>query len=131
MSRVKHHDAAPQFAAPLFLQRSLGIRAMDLHDAIPLSSLIAHLRKELSEAQYQGEGRTPKFQIPEVELELEVAVTSGAEGGGGVKFWVLNADAKTTREQILTQTIRLKLKPTDETGGDYEVSDHDAPPGRR
>lgn len=109
----------------------MGARSMDLHDAIPLSMLIAHLRKELSEARYQGEGQTPQFLIQETELELEVAVTSGEEGGGGVKFWVLNADAKVKRDQILTQTIRLKLKPLDDKGGDYKVSDHDAPPGRR
>ena len=40
----------------------------------------------------------------------------------GVKFWVLNGDAKTSKENAHTQKIKLKLIPVDKDGNPITVS---------
>ena len=89
---------------------------MTLEDAIPLSELVEHLRSELRKAVLQGQGSEPRFLVVETELELEVVATKNLEGGGGVQFWVLKADAKTSKESAHTQKVKVKLRPVDETG---------------
>ncbi len=88
---------------------------------IPLSDLIAQLRRELALAQAQGEDLEPKLLVEEVEIELQVVVTHEDGAGLGVKFWVLNADIKDKASDATTQRIKLKLKPTDADGGDFKV----------
>jgi len=95
---------------------------MTLEDAIPLSELVEHLRSELRKAAWQGQGSEPKFLVVETELELEVVATNNLEAGAGVQFWVLKADAKTSKESAHTQKVKVKLRPVDETGNPLAVS---------
>ena len=55
-------------------------------DKIPLSEMLAQLRQELLQTQWEGEGSDLKFLIEDIEIELQVATTKEAGGGGGVKF---------------------------------------------
>ncbi len=84
---------------------------------ILLSELIAELRRELAEAQVQGQGLQPQLRIEEAEIELQVVITREDNAGIGVKFWVLNADVKDKRADATTQKIKLKLKPS----GDFVI----------
>jgi hypothetical protein len=84
---------------------------MDRENRIPLSEMLAELRKELLRAQDEGGDSALKFQIEDIEIELHVATTKGAGGGVGVKFWVYNADAKANVSEAKTQRLKLKLKP--------------------
>jgi len=95
---------------------------MNLEDVIPLSELIEHLRSELLNAAWQGLDSEPRFQVVETELELEVVTTKNLGGNLGVKFWVLNGDAKTSKENAHTQKIKLKLIPVDKDGNPFKVS---------
>ena len=90
---------------------------------IPLSDLIADLRRELAEAQAKGQGREPRLRVEEAEIELQVAVTREGGGKTGVKFWVINAEAQGKLANATTQKIRLKLKPTGAGGEDFEMRD--------
>ena len=56
-------------------------------------------------------GQELYFTVEDVEVELQVAVTKGGEGGVTAKFWVLEVGGKGTHEAATTQTIKLKLKP--------------------
>ena len=98
-------------------------------DKIPLSEILAQLRKELVQAQWEGEDSNLKFLIEDIEIELQIATTKGADGGGGVQFWVYNANAKVSAAEANTQKLKLKLKPI---GGPdkrpLEVSDKDELP---
>jgi hypothetical protein len=82
---------------------------MDNND-ITLSEMLAELREELLKAQRQGTGSDLKFQVDDIEVELQVATTKGGKGGGGVKLWVFNATAEGNASKTATQKLKLKLK---------------------
>ena len=95
---------------------------------IGLAEMIGKLREELQEAQQEGQGKALKFAVDAVDLELQVTVSRDIEGGGGVKFWVYNAEAKGSMGSETVQTLRLKLKPESAGGGGFQVGDIDAKP---
>jgi hypothetical protein len=88
---------------------------------IPLSDLIAELRRELAMAQATGESSGLKLLVEEAEVELQVVVTHEENGGLGVKFWVLNADIKDRASDAATQRVKLKLIPTDANGKPLKI----------
>lgn len=88
---------------------------------IPLSEVISELRRELLEARHDGDDHQIRFRVEEASVELEVAVTKEFAGGGGVKFWVYNAEAKGSLGSERTQRICLKLKPVDAKTGESSL----------
>ena len=78
---------------------------------IELSEMIGQLREELLKARGKSEGSELKFQVEDIEIELQVVTTKGGKGGGGVKFWVYNAEAEVNASRANTQKLKLKLKP--------------------
>lgn len=86
---------------------------------IPLAHVIRQLRQELQSAMQAGEGESLRFEVQDLEIEMQVLVTRGGSGevsgGGAVKFWVLDAKAgaKATAkyESSQLQKIKLRLKP--------------------
>jgi hypothetical protein len=77
----------------------------------PLSQVLIQLRKDLLEAQKEGEGKDLRFIVQDAEVELQVVATTEAEVGGGVRVWVLSAEGGGKAGETVTQTLRLKLRP--------------------
>ena len=93
---------------------------------IELSEMIGQLREELLKARGQSEGSDLRFQVEEIEIELQIVTTKGGKGGGGVKFWVYNAEAEVSAAHAKTQKLKLKLKPKMGPNQDpLDVSDED------
>ena len=91
--------------------------------AVELSSMLASLRAELGKAQAEGDGKGIKFEVKDVELELQVTVSEDTDVKGGVKFHIFNASVGEKVSSQSIQKIKLKLTPTISSGGDVRVSD--------
>lgn len=89
---------------------------------IPLSEMIQMLRNELYAAVYEAHGQGLRFRVESMELELQIAVTRESEVGGGIKFWVINANGKQKTASTDHHTFKLKLQPLlDSPGGTSEL----------
>ena len=78
---------------------------------IGLSDAIADLRGELTRAFEQGAGEALKFEVGDVELELEVELTVGGTVKGETKWWVVSAGAEATSERGSHHRIKLTMTP--------------------
>ena len=93
-----------------------------MEDRIELKEMIAQLRHQLDEARKAGDDSDLRFKVQSVDLELQVVAERSGEGKTGIKFWVVaEAGSKAAFENRTTQTIKLKLVPDGEWGG--QVSD--------
>lgn len=92
---------------------------------ISLADTILGLRREILDAQRQAETEQLKFKIDSIELELRVGATTKDVAKGGIKFWVVDAGLEGSVEVQKLQTVRLKLTPIPDGGGDTLIADID------
>ncbi len=78
---------------------------------IPLSEMIESLRKEIEISIANAKDEDIRFRWEQVDLELQVLVEKQKEGGGGLKFWVLNASGKHARKDLSVHTFKISLTP--------------------
>jgi hypothetical protein len=83
---------------------------------IELAEMLSDLRAALIKARDEGEGKDLRFDIMDVEIEVALATTKEADGKGGVKFWVYNAEAGVKAAQATTHRLKLNLRPTGADG---------------
>jgi len=76
-----------------------------------LAEMIVKLRKDLREAQKLAAQEDLRFQVEEIELEVQVTTAKEGEGKVGVNFWVYTAEAGGGVSREDAHTLRLKLKP--------------------
>ena len=85
---------------------------------LELSSVLSALREEMLAAQEDAELEDLRFNVNNVEIELQtVFETEGdIKAGGKLKFWVLDIDAETSGKikKGTTHTLRLNLEVVDE-----------------
>jgi len=77
---------------------------------LELADVITGLRKELIKAQQEGDGESIRFNVNNVEVELETVVTKEADGKLGMKFWVVEANAGGKYQNASKQKIKLTLQ---------------------
>lgn len=77
----------------------------------PLGLVIDKLRSELAALNRDSGDKNLQFQVEEIEVELQVGITAGADGEIGFDCWLYNAKVNATFERASTQTVKLKLKP--------------------
>jgi hypothetical protein len=102
---------------------------------VELADAIGVVREQLVEAQLAGRrvvaGQVLTFGVGKVVLEFSGEVKSVAGGNGGVKFWVLTADAKAERTQAAVHKVSIELLPQSPDGSQYVVNDDiDSPPAQ-
>lgn len=78
---------------------------------VSLSAALDALRAELVRAWAGAQSETVRFKPKEVEVTLEVAVTSAGKAHGGVKWWLVDAGAEVSRQSVATQTVKMTLEP--------------------
>jgi Trypsin-co-occurring domain 2 len=78
---------------------------------IELSTVIRELRRELSTAIGAAAGERLQLGLGPIELEVSVAITSGQDAGGKVRFWVVELGTDLKDAETTTQRIKLTLQP--------------------
>ncbi|MFJ5680229.1 trypco2 family protein [Streptomyces sp. NPDC093097] len=89
-----------------------------------LSEAIRAVRGGLAAAQRDGDGSPVRFTVKEIVLDLGIELRHTASVGGGVKAFVVAADAKGERAKTATHrmTVTLAVAPDDE-GSDLLIGD--------
>ena len=84
---------------------------------LELSSVLGELRKEIAKAQLDAKDEGVRFKVKDIDVELQTAIDweVGGEGGGKIKFWVLDIDAKGSGKykNVKTHKVKLSLQPLD------------------
>ena len=96
----------------------------ELSEKLELAAMIKALRLELVKAQQEGEGEEIRFNIEDVELEVQIAAERQVKGGVSAKFYVLTGKLDGSKKDAVTQKLKLKLKASTADGKPLEVSDH-------
>ncbi|MFE7630064.1 trypco2 family protein [Kocuria sp. NPDC057446] len=87
------------------------MKADGLAGKVSLADAIEALRAELTKAMNSSPEEGVQFRVGPVELTVEAAVTTAGEGSAGIKWWLVEAGAKASRQTVSTQTLRLTLNP--------------------
>lgn len=100
---------------------------------LELADAIGLVREQLVEAQLAGRrvvaGKVATFTVGKVTLEFTGEIKKTVGGSGGVKFWVLTADAKAERVAGAGHKVTIELTPQGKDGETFVIADGaDAPP---
>jgi hypothetical protein len=99
-----------------------------------LSAALEGLRGELEAAWASGQGKPVRFRVSEVTLTLEAVASRSAEGGGKIRWWIIEAGGGAKAGTETTQTLVLTLTPGlyDEEGSSrpLDVAGNQPDPGR-
>ncbi|GAA0484778.1 trypco2 family protein [Streptomyces stramineus] len=91
-------------------------------DDIELADAVQAVRDGLISAAARGAGQEVVFDVGEIAMEFTVEIRKDAKGSGGVKAWVVSADAEASRGSTRTHTVSFTLTPKDaRTGGGLRV----------
>jgi NTP-dependent ternary system trypsin peptidase co-occuring protein len=101
--------------------------AGEVDGLVELSDAIGMVREQLVAAQVAGRqvaaGQVLTFAVGKVSIEFSGEVKKVAGGGGGLKFWVLTAEAKTERSRSGLHKVTIELIPQTPDGRAYIVND--------
>ncbi|MFD3482927.1 trypco2 family protein [Streptomyces sp. NPDC058665] len=89
---------------------------------IDLTQAVQVVRDQLMAAASHSTGQDLRFDVGEIQMEFAVELRRDTRVKGGVKAWVVSADADTGRGTAHTHKVAFTLKPKDaRTGGDWEI----------
>ena len=80
-------------------------------ELLGLSGALDGLREELESAWEKGAGKAIRFRVSEVTLTLQAVARRAVEGGGKVRWWLIEAGGGVTAGTEATQTLTLTLTP--------------------
>jgi NTP-dependent ternary system trypsin peptidase co-occuring protein len=95
---------------------------MELEPA-ELSEAIKAVRAGLAAAQQEGDGCPIRFTVTDITLDLGLELRHVASGGGGVKAFVVSADARDERSRTATHRLTVTLQVDPGPGGRTLISD--------
>lgn len=100
---------------------------------VELADAIDAVRDQLIAAQTVGRryaaGLVLRFAVGRVSIEFAGEVSTTGGGSGGVRFWVVTAEAKAERTSGASHKVMVELIPQTPQGASFIVTDElDAPP---
>ncbi|MCA2685673.1 MAG: hypothetical protein IM504_14715 [Microcystis sp. M038S2] len=94
---------------------------------VGLRETLEALRVELSKSILAAEGEQIRFEVGEIELEVQFVVEQSKEGKGGLKFWVVEMGGGVTNKDTITHRIKIPLKPFGKDGKPLLTGSDDIP----
>ncbi|NCR16521.1 MAG: hypothetical protein GPJ22_03945 [Microcystis aeruginosa LL13-03] len=94
---------------------------------VGLRETLEALRVELSKSILAAEGEQIRFEVGEIELEVQFVVEQSKEGKGGLKFWVVEMGGGVTNKDTITHRIKIPLKPIWKDGKPLLTGSDDIP----
>ncbi|BBH40439.1 hypothetical protein myaer102_29970 [Microcystis viridis NIES-102] len=94
---------------------------------VGLRETLEALRVELSKSILASEGEQIRFEVGEIELEVQFVVEQSKEGKGGLKFWVVEMGGGVTNKDTITHKIKIPLKPIWKDGKPVLTGSDDIP----
>jgi hypothetical protein len=90
---------------------------------VGLAKALAMLRRELAQAQDEGQGHQFRFEITEAEAEflIEIDAEGGAEAGGSIGVLSLKAGGTVSRADSHRLMLKLRIKDAATGGRNLEV----------
>ncbi|MEV0775303.1 trypco2 family protein [Streptomyces sp. NPDC050433] len=89
---------------------------------VDLTQAVQAVRDQLLAAAIAGAGQELRFDVGEIQMEFAVELRHDTTVKGGVKAWVVSADADTGRGSTHTHKVAFTLKPRDaRTGELWEI----------
>lgn len=88
-----------------------------MSESIELADAIEAVRQELLDATARGAGQQIRFEVGEVTLDFSVELRRDAKAKGGVKAWVLSADAEAGISHHRVHKVSVTLHPKDAGSG--------------
>ena len=76
-----------------------------------LSAALEGLREELESTWKEGAGKAIRFRVSDVTLTLEAVARRDVQGGGKIRWWLIEAGGDVTAGKETTQTLVLRLTP--------------------
>ncbi|MGY1501858.1 trypco2 family protein [Streptomyces sp. QTS52] len=94
---------------------------------VELVSAVRALRAQITEAAATDPDSDLRFQVGPIQLEFTVSLTHDRTTKGGVKAWVVTADAEAKRSMARTHRVTLNLIPVSTiTGESPEIRNTDS-----
>ena len=91
-------------------------------EEIELSAAVRAVRDQLALAAQEGAGAAVRFEVGPIQMDFAVELRREAGVKGGVKAWVLSADAEARASRATTHRVSFTLTPKDAaSGGPLEV----------
>lgn len=94
---------------------------------VELVSAVQALRAQITEAAASDPDSDIRFQVGPIQLEFTVSLTRDRTAKGGVKAWVVTADAERKRSTAHTHRVTLNLTPVSATTGESPEIRNTAP----
>ena len=82
-----------------------------------VADVIKELRAELAEATAEGDGQNIRFEMGEIQVELEALVTTEGKGGLNLKVLGVGFEGGGGASSASTLKLTLNLKPKRVTSG--------------
>ena len=96
-------------------------------EEIELSAAVRAVREQLAQAALDGTGSAVRFEVGPIQMEFAVEIRREAGVRGGVKAWVLSADAEAKASRGTTHRVSFTLTPKDAaTGHPLEVGEQES-----
>lgn len=89
-----------------------------------LSEAIKAVRSGLAAAQQDGETSAIRFTVKEITLDLGIELRQATSAGGGVRAFVVSADARGEQARTATHRMTVTLQVAQgEDGNDLPIGD--------